>query len=78
MNITPIRPADVVECDVRGRRFLALVEAKGQAGGLVVQPITHGITYRTVTSRQVVTHFRRSRAGRARAERDSESKDADA
>jgi hypothetical protein len=46
MNISPIRPADGVECDVRGRRFFALAQANGQGGGLVVQPITHGITYR--------------------------------
>ena len=66
MNITPIRERDVVECDVKGRRFFALVRGRGERKGqLRVEPITHGITYRTVTARQVIAHFRRSRAARA-------------
>ena len=63
MNITPIKERDVVECDVKGRRFYALVQGRGERKGqLRVSPITHGISYRTVTARQVIAHFRRSRA----------------
>lgn len=60
MNLTSIRVDDIVECEVKGRRFYALVREKTR-GQLIVFPITANITYRRVTSKQVVAHFRRSK-----------------
>jgi hypothetical protein len=55
-----------VQCDVKGRRFYALV-TEHTPRGLAVQPITNGITYRHVTARQVVAHYRRSKQSKEAA-----------
>lgn len=73
MDLKSVHGGDIVECDVRGRRFFALVTSKpetiGRLRNLSVRPITSGITHRTVTSLQVVGHYRRSKASaRAREE----------
>lgn len=76
MNVTGVRAGDIVECDVRGRRFFALVGEKVEPTGagpalttLHIRPITAGITHRSVTSRQVIGHYRRSKtSARAREE----------
>lgn len=69
MNLTSVHVDDIVQCDVKGRVFFALVREK-QRGGLRVFPITAGITHRTVTAKQVVAHFRRSKQSRSRGTRE--------
>lgn len=65
MNISPIRPGDLVRCDVRGERFVAEVTQK-EDGLLTLEPVGRSFlpAYR-VKSRQVVEHWRR--AGRRRS-----------
>lgn len=63
MTLTSVRPGDIVRCDVRGQVFYAEVMAKEVA--LEIMPIGPGtITYRTVTARQVVAHYRKSRSSK--------------
>jgi len=59
MRKSAIKAGDVVECDVRGRRFYSLVEACGQDSDVVIRPLSHNVTYRQVSARQVITVFRK-------------------
>lgn len=67
MKLAGIRRGDVVECDVKGRRFYALVERAATADErqVDVRPITPGITYRRVTARQIIEHWRKARHNQA-------------
>lgn len=66
MNISPVREHDVVECDIRGDRFFAKAGPFASKGQLIVHPINGGGRGHTryVTARQVVGHYRRSKASR--------------
>jgi hypothetical protein len=68
VNITPIKPGDIVECDVRGSSFFAKADtiAKDFANRKVlnIEPLSPKITYRQATPRQVVGHYRKSKASR--------------
>lgn len=64
MNLQGIRAGDLVACDVKGRVFIARVEGVPAPDGLPVEPITKGVTYRTVTARQVTEHYKRMGRGR--------------
>lgn len=75
MPLSGIRIGDVVKCDVKGRQFYALVEAR-EAGGLAVKPITHNTTYRHVTSQQVLEHFRKSKQGPRRRPAPAQNREA--
>lgn len=59
-SLTPIKPGDIVEADVKGRTGFVVVKAKGR-GKLEVEPISRGFTHRTVTAHQVVTHYRKTK-----------------
>lgn len=61
MRLARIRHNDVVECDVKGRRFFALAGDR-EGRELRVRPITHNISYSRVTGPQVIAHFRRQKA----------------
>lgn len=64
MTLAGIRPGDLVRCDVKGRVFLAAVE--GVAGRqLHVRPESRNVTWRTVSARQVVAHWRLSKRSRS-------------
>lgn len=64
MNISTVRPGDLVRCDVRGEKFVAEVREK-EDGVLKIDPIGRSfIPAYHVRSRQVVEHWRR--AGRRR------------
>jgi hypothetical protein len=63
MNTTGIREGDLVLCSVRGVRFHAYVQAR-EDRGLAVRPIERGISYRHVTARQAIAHWRRSKQSR--------------
>ena len=60
VNISNIRPGDLVRCDVRGWRFLAEVRDR-RPGELEIEPIGTSANYRTAKSRQVVEHWRKTR-----------------
>lgn len=59
-----VRPGDIVECDVRGRRFYAVVagaptKEKGVGYIVLVEPITKGINHFRVRGREIVGHYRK-------------------
>jgi hypothetical protein len=60
MNLASVRAQDIVKCNVKGRVFYAVVDGP-ERGGLAVSPIGNGVSYRQVTSRQVVAHYLRSK-----------------
>jgi hypothetical protein len=67
MNVASVHEGDIVECDVRGRRFFALATSNPQPsprGGpstLTIRPITPSISFRVVNAPQVIGHYRRSK-----------------
>lgn len=61
MQIGGVKPGDIVKCERQGWVFFAEVTATGK-GALEVEPINKGCTYREVKSRQVVAHYRKSKA----------------
>jgi hypothetical protein len=72
METAGIRENDLIECDVKGRRFFAFVDRKGvprresrsgavRSTGIAITPITPGITYRNVRAADVIGHYRRSK-----------------
>jgi hypothetical protein len=63
MRLSAVSPGDIVECDVRGRRFYAFV-TRVAGSEAEVNPFHAAITYRHVTARQVIQHWRK--AGRKR------------
>ena len=64
MTARNIRRDDVIEVDIKGRRFRADVEdVDGSA--LRIRPLTRNISYRHASARQVVRHWRL--AGRSAA-----------
>ena len=65
MRLDGIDPGDIVRVSVRGRMFHAVVRG-AMPGGLQVDPIERGITYRKVKARDVVEHW--SKRGRPRAD----------
>jgi hypothetical protein len=65
MSLAVIRAADIVCCDVRGDRFYALVKGEAAAGKLPISSLTgRPIPALRVTARQVIGHWRRSKASR--------------
>jgi hypothetical protein len=66
MKIAGIKTGDLVLLDVRGARFHGEVTGRDE-NGVTVLPLQRGITYRHVSPRQVITHWRK--AGRATRQR---------
>lgn len=52
MELSRVREGDEIKCNVRGRVFEAVVEEK-LPGQLRIKPLSRGITYFTVTARDV-------------------------
>jgi hypothetical protein len=63
MRLQGIRAGDLVLCDVKGRRFHAEVTTTPAGAVLEVRPLLPAVTYRRVSSRSVIEHWRK--AGRA-------------
>ncbi|HEX3689501.1 MAG TPA: hypothetical protein VHV28_07385 [Solirubrobacteraceae bacterium] len=61
MRLQGIRAGDLVLCDVKGRRFHAEVTTTPSGAELEVHPLLRGITYRRVSSRSVIEHWRKAR-----------------
>lgn len=64
MVLTGVKAGDIVLCDVRGFRFYAEV-TETKKGSVSVEPIHKGAGYYSATSRQVVAHWRKSKASLA-------------
>lgn len=64
MNLQGIREDDLVECNIKGRVFLARVR-EVYPGKLRIFPTNNNISYREATSRQVTAWYKRM--GRRRA-----------
>lgn len=63
MNVSGVRPGDVVEVDKKGRTFHAIVRGYG-SGELRIQPLSPKINYFAATAREVIGHWRASKATR--------------
>jgi hypothetical protein len=59
MRLGGIPAGDLVQCDVKARRFHAEVTACDE-NGLAIHPLERAITYRHVRSRQVIAHSRKA------------------
>jgi hypothetical protein len=71
VNISSVKRGDVVEADVKGRRFLAKITGdRSPLGHLPIKPLDDRVTYRSVTARQVVGIWHANKATRARQEGD--------
>lgn len=68
MKLEGIHSGDLVFVDIKGRRFHAYVDITGE-GFLHVTPIERNITYRSVSARDVLVHWRRAGLKRARRSR---------
>jgi len=60
MRLHGIRAGDLVLCDVKGRRFHAEVTTTPAGAVLEVRPLMPAITYRRVSSRSVMEHWRKA------------------
>ena len=69
MRLDGIGPGDIVRVGVRGRIFHALVRGTAP-GGLQVEPLERGISYRHVKARDVLEHWAKRGRPRAEAERE--------
>jgi hypothetical protein len=62
MTLGGIHPGDIVQADVKGRIFYATVETGPLGGAITVRPHDRNVTWRNLTARQIVGHYRK-RAG---------------
>jgi hypothetical protein len=63
MKLHGIDVGDVVQVDIRGRRFYAIVTGPAPEG-LALSPIERGVNHFTCRSRQVIAHW--AKRGRPR------------
>ncbi len=62
MRTASIRAGDIVRLNKRGYEFEAYVTNKN-GGDLAIEPIRHGISYRSARAREITAHWaRRARA----------------
>jgi hypothetical protein len=68
MNLSGVKAEDIIYCDVRGDRFYASVEERQKQGPrlyLAIKSLTgRPIPALRVTARQVVAHWRKSKASK--------------
>ncbi len=65
MNLGGVREGDVLCCDVRGDRFYALAKAAAAEGKVPIASLTgRPIPALRVGARQVIGHWRKSKASR--------------
>lgn len=72
-SVSSVLPGDVLECDIKGRKFFAIAQSRAErerGAGLVIEvdpgPVNNGraISYRRVRGREVIAIYRK--LGRAR------------
>lgn len=59
-SLNPIHPGDIVHVERNGRKAFCMVEGKANRE-LQVRAISPGFTWRTVTSHQVLAHWRKTK-----------------
>ena len=59
MNTRFLKAGDLIECEVKGTRFTATIEAFGKPGWIKVQPSESWATWRWIRSRQIVKKLER-------------------
>jgi len=65
MSLAGVRASDVLCCDVRGDRFYALARAAAAEGKVPIASLTgRPIPALRVSARQVIGHWRKSKASR--------------
>jgi hypothetical protein len=65
LNLAGIREGDILCCNVRGDRFYAVVREQAAEGRVPISSLTfRPIPALRVTARQVIGHWRRSKASR--------------
>ena len=68
MNIASVKPGDIVEVDIRGRRFIAyvdeLLKEKGKQSSLKITPAEPNNSYYTCKANQVVGHYKKMQRAR--------------
>lgn len=62
MRTAGIKTGDIIKCDVRGSRFYAKVKRRGEGGEFEIAPLDRHVTYYTVSSRQIIEHYRKVRS----------------
>jgi hypothetical protein len=63
MRTTSINAGDIVHSEIRGQGFYARVVDKTD-DGLAVEPLDRRVTFRNVTARQIVGHYRKAKGSR--------------
>lgn len=70
MNISSVKPGDIVEVDIRGSKFLAyseeLIKEKGKQSSLKITPVSQNISYYSCKANQVVGHYKKMQRSRAK------------
>lgn len=63
MNISSVKPGDIVEVDIRGSKFLAyveeLVKEDGKQSSLKITPASRNVTYYSCKANQVIGHYKK-------------------
>jgi hypothetical protein len=64
VTLSPIRGGDVVEVRKNGggATFYAKVQGRARGGELPILPLAKWATWRTCTSREVIGHYRKTKA----------------
>lgn len=65
MKLEGLHSGSEVEVDIKGRRFEALTTSEPEGGGVSIEPLGKGITYRRASARQIKRVIRRRRSGEA-------------
>lgn len=60
MTLQGIDPGDIVQVDIKGRRFFAIVKDR-EAGEVRLTPLSPGITYFTAKPRQIIGLYRKAK-----------------
>lgn len=73
MNISSVKPGDIVEVDIRGTKFLAhvdeLVKEEGKQSSLKIIPASRNVTYYSCKANQVIGHYKKMQRARTGAKR---------
>ena len=72
MRTRSIQPGDLILVNKKGRLFHARVQGLGATGGFAVAPLERHVTYRQVSAREVVDHWRHAGRDKSDAPRDGQ------
>jgi len=67
MTLGQIKPGDVVQVDIKGRRFFALAGPPVSNGGpraIGIEPLSCRETHRVAKAREIVGHYRKAAGSR--------------